>query len=162
VDWRQGTVIEIDRATGSLRLGPDVVIDREVTEADLQRRFGLRDLRMLSRHGQWAIYGFTHSVRLHETVSREQKELFGHAFGASVRVVFRNGRIESIHFLVYGDKERGWEDWSHDRERSRKILHDRILSRSLGDPPYEFSWGGVESGIDQKNSLAEIAIRWSV
>jgi hypothetical protein len=42
----------------------------------------------------------------------------------------------------------------------RKIAHDALLENELGNPPYRFSWGIVESVFDKKGGGSQIIIRF--
>lgn len=53
-----------------------------------------------------------------------------------------------------------WENWSKDEEQKLKIKHDKWFANHLGLPPYKYSWGTIESGIDIHNSTSIIVIRY--
>jgi hypothetical protein len=47
---------------------------------------------------------------------------------------------------------------SVDRELERKARHDELLHAELGQPPYRYPWGSVESGYDARDGVSEIII----
>jgi hypothetical protein len=52
-----------------------------------------------------------------------------------------------------------WSGWSKKVEDDRKRFHDEWLSAQLGDPPYNYPWGAINSYIDTRFQYsAEIAI----
>jgi len=48
--------------------------------------------------------------------------------------------------------------WDRDCELRRKAYHDAWLKTELGDPPYEYLWGTVDSTFDEKGMSSGIVI----
>jgi hypothetical protein len=48
-----------------------------------------------------------------------------------------------------------WSDWSEEREKSRKQLHDSLIRSLLGQ---DFSWGSVYSDYDSKSGFSSIGV----
>ena len=71
----------------------------------------------------------------------------------------KNDIIDSVSFSMQ-ETIPLWENWSKDEEQKLKIKHDEWLANCLGLPPYKYSWGTIESGIDIHNSTSIIVIRY--
>jgi hypothetical protein len=52
--------------------------------------------------------------------------------------------------------------WTEDNERQRQALHDTILHEWLGDPPYAYAWGRINSGYDSRSGFSEIRVAYNV
>lgn len=52
----------------------------------------------------------------------------------------------------------GEADWDRECELRRKALHDDWLKSELGNPPYEYSWGTVDSCFDEKGMSSGIVV----
>lgn len=77
--------------------------------------------------------------------------------GVIATVRFREDALEVVIILfeMVGDSE---EHWSRDRELERKAIHDKWLLAEIGPPPYRFSWGDIESLLDEKACVSEIVV----
>ena len=60
--------------------------------------------------------------------------------------------------LGFSEQELKWQDWSLEREQTKKRMHDNFLLEQLGPPPYQFPWGRVVSVFDSRNQEAYIKI----
>ena len=74
---------------------------------------------------------------------------------ASIR--FRENSLElvSVLFEMQDDTE---ANWTREREFKRKAVHDKWLLEEIGPPPYQFSWGEVESLFDEKACVSDIIV----
>lgn len=52
----------------------------------------------------------------------------------------------------------GEVDWDRECELRRKALHDSWLKSELGNPPYEYSWGTIDSCFDEKGMSSGIVV----
>ena len=43
-----------------------------------------------------------------------------------------------------------------------KEFHDSLLREELGDPPYVFEWGQVNSGYSERDVSSEISVRYNL
>jgi hypothetical protein len=113
----------------------------------LQNLFKALSLQQI--FGEWAHYSFT------------KVKISGMIF--SLTVTFKEENISSIS-LSNEDKEYGlsWEDWTLEKEMNRKKSHEIWLSKVLGEPPYRYKWGNVESFYDSKGGFSHILIRYLV
>ena len=64
--------------------------------------------------------------------------------------------------IVYNDNSSRRANWSEERELRRKKEHDKWLLKNIGDPPYEYSWGGISSDYDPRSGSSSITIRYYV
>ncbi|MGH9560071.1 MAG: hypothetical protein ACRD3S_01330 [Terracidiphilus sp.] len=56
-----------------------------------------------------------------------------------------------------------WTGWTRNVEDERKSFHDEWLRAQLGEPPYSFPWGAINSYIDTRFQYsAEIAIAYDL
>lgn len=76
-------------------------------------------------------------------------------------LVFYDNQLLEVHLALVDPSLKGWSDWSEEREAQKKQQHDAILRQCLGNGPYQFDWGSVESIFDPKGGGSEIMIRYS-
>lgn len=53
-----------------------------------------------------------------------------------------------------------WENWSQERELQKKARNDRWLKKELGEPPYVFPWGSLQSLYDPREASSYIALEY--
>lgn len=76
----------------------------------------------------------------------------------AARIFFKQGQLWMLSlYLVDGSS---WSNWSEEEEMRRKAKHDEFLNQELGNPPYVFSWGKVESIFDRKGGSSSIVINY--
>ena len=51
--------------------------------------------------------------------------------------------------------------WSEEHELERKRVHDEWLRLELGEPPYRFPWGQLESNFDSKGCASAIIVSYA-
>lgn len=51
--------------------------------------------------------------------------------------------------------------WTEELENARKRIHDDWLRAELGDPPYRYGWGSIESVFDQRSCIGDLIISYS-
>lgn len=89
----------------------------------------------------------------------EPMELWSIEF--SVRLTFNpNDKLEMLKMWFYDDEKDPWKNWSKEREIEIKNKQDQFLEQHLGKPPYEYTWGGLESSFDLKGGFSSIVIRY--
>lgn len=76
-------------------------------------------------------------------------------------VLFRNDRLHQVWILMAIPHDRDPDGWSREHELGRKTLHDAWLRREVGDPPYQYAWGKIESEFDEKGCVSEIIISYA-
>ena len=74
---------------------------------------------------------------------------------ASVR--FREDSLELVS-LLFAMKDDTGVSWTREREFERKAIHDKWLLEEIGPPPYQFSWGEIESLFDEKACVSDIIV----
>ena len=72
-------------------------------------------------------------------------------------VLFDGEAIDRVILAMRLPSETG-NDWSEHVEHERKRHHDAWLSAHLGEPPYQYAWGQVESEYDSKGCASAIII----
>lgn len=50
--------------------------------------------------------------------------------------------------------------WTVEQELERKRVHDNWLLNEVGQPPYRFSWGRLESNYDPKGCTSAIIVNY--
>lgn len=80
----------------------------------------------------------------------------------TLSLYFYGQQLEAAE-LMYSGSELGssWADWSLEKERKRKQIHDEWLTKVLGKWPCSFSWGEISSEYDPKGGYSSIFIRYS-
>jgi len=80
--------------------------------------------------------------------------------GVAAAVHFEGAKLRTVswQFELPPDKE---AVWSVEHELERKQLHDDWLQRELGDPPYRFPWGHLESNFDSKGCASAIIVTYA-
>ena len=53
-----------------------------------------------------------------------------------------------------------WEKWSNELEKNNKKMNDEFLLNYLGQPPYNYKWGLIDSYYDSRTSFSVMAIRY--
>ena len=77
-----------------------------------------------------------------------------------VTLVFNKNRLSEVRFYIDTPIAKNWTDWTIENEKERKITHDNFLLHNIGEPPYKFNWGTVESVQDIKNNESNIILRY--
>lgn len=74
---------------------------------------------------------------------------------------FSDGELVEVHLYVETIAGKSWATYSSQSEMAQKLKNDNWLQKVLGlTPPYIFSWGKIESVIDQKGGMAFILLRY--
>lgn len=74
---------------------------------------------------------------------------------------FTNEALAEIHLHPVVNEERSWATYSLQSEMAHKLNDDNFLQKIIGTkPPYVFSWGVIESLLDEKNGTAYILVRY--
>lgn len=78
-------------------------------------------------------------------------------------VLYFHGESLTMVNLCHDDPKYGtsWEDWTLEKEMSRKGTHDQWLSAILGDRR-SFPWGRVGSEYDQRSGGSSIVISYEL
>ncbi len=76
-------------------------------------------------------------------------------------VTFFEGILDSVNLSPdWPGSPQSWAEWSLASELDKKAKNDTLLDKTLGLPPYAFSWGKVESSYDQKSGGSGIHISY--
>jgi len=80
--------------------------------------------------------------------------------GVTAAVQFEGAKLRTIswQFDLPPNKE---AVWSVEHELERKQMHDDWLRRELGEPPYRFPWGYLESNYDSKGCASAIIVTYA-
>ncbi len=87
----------------------------------------------------------------------------------AVSMTFEEGRLALVNLSLRDDGESAsWEEWSAQRERSRKAKHDAWLEEALGAPAredemgahYDYAWGRVLSTFDPRSGASYIVVSY--
>ena len=71
------------------------------------------------------------------------------------------GRLSIVSLsLSTDDIIPSWENWSEERELNNKSLNDKWLRKSIGKPPYNYSWGTIDSSYDPRSASSSIVIAY--
>lgn len=131
----------IDQNTGSISFDGGELKPRVELSCFLQSELGGRAKKLL-QHSEWQNF----SVPL------------GNSFDAVL--VFRNDVLVEVRLCKRTAKTTTWASWTEEKEANRKATHDALLAQELGEPPYRYSWGIVESFFDSKGGGSQILIRY--
>jgi hypothetical protein len=55
-----------------------------------------------------------------------------------------------------------WENWSEEKELSRRERHNKWLEDNIGKNQYKYSWGSISSTYDPRSGASSITINYSV
>ena len=96
----------------------------------------------------------------YHTFSVGSYELAG--LSLSVSLGFYGEQLETIG-LFHDAKALGssWADWSEEKERQRKQIHDQWLRALTGHASHVYTWGEIWSGFDPKSGSSSIVIQYS-
>jgi hypothetical protein len=59
------------------------------------------------------------------------------------------------------EPDENWANWSEANELARKKLHDDVLANTIGQPPYRYPWGEIQSMYDPRSGGSSISIHYS-
>lgn len=131
----------IDQRTGSIELlGGEVKPFLKLSNF-LETELGRRAKKGLE-HGEWLNY----DARIGDSLNAV--------------FVFKDGALVEARLSKRSPEESSWATWSEAEESRRKAAHDDLLKQELGNPPYRFLWGVVESVLDQKGGGSQIIVRY--
>ena len=75
---------------------------------------------------------------------------------------FSDGELVEIHLHSVTDGERNWTKYSSQSETAHKLGNDNWLQKTFSKaPPYAFSWGAIESVLDQKGGMTFVLLRYA-
>lgn len=75
----------------------------------------------------------------------------------------KNDLLEFVDLaLMHNGNVPSWDNWSETEERKRKDEHDKWLEKSIGRPPYKYSWGEISSDYDPRSGSSTITIRYKL
>ncbi|MFS0653841.1 hypothetical protein [Bacillus sp. 179-C3.3 HS] len=77
-----------------------------------------------------------------------------------ITLFFDNEKLKEVHLSEFINGL-SWDNWTEDVELAKKKSHDQWLLTSLGEKPYDYSWGYVESIFDKKGCVSSIIIRYT-
>ena len=80
--------------------------------------------------------------------------------GVAAIVHFEGAKLRTVSWQIELPPQKE-EVWSEAHELERKRLHDEWLKRELGNPPYRFSWGRLESTYDSKGCASAIIVSYA-
>jgi hypothetical protein len=80
--------------------------------------------------------------------------------GVTATLTFEGQRLHTVAWLftLGADKE---NDWTEALELERKRIHDDWLVSALGQPPYRYDWGVVESAYDARGCASDIIVAYA-
>lgn len=79
--------------------------------------------------------------------------------GIAATLVFKGDRLHQVWVLMEIPSDETGE-WTMEIERQRKALHDKWLHAEIGEPPYEYAWGRINSEFDAKGCVSEIIVTY--
>ncbi len=79
--------------------------------------------------------------------------------GIGATAQFYGDRLEVI-FVWFSMPDDSDDNWNEAHERLRMKVHDEWLQIELGEPPYRFAWGRIESVFDAKGCEGEIHVSY--
>jgi hypothetical protein len=152
----EGNNMLINAETGEFLLFDNFTCYRHMPIEEFEQKIDHKKIRGKEE------YAYTNFL-LHPQKKEEQYFL--------VSLSFNEKKVLAIIEIIITDSEAllSWSDWSEERERKRKKIHDEWLEAELErrvsrkfpwSDPYEFSWGGVGSGYDAKGGSSLIYLRY--
>jgi len=80
--------------------------------------------------------------------------------GVAGSAIFEGDRLRQLSVLLRlpSDDTTGWSD---EAEQQRLALHDAWLKAELGEPPYRYSWGQIESSYDARGGITDIVFAYA-
>ena len=85
----------------------------------------------------------------------------GNKVNCEILLVFHKGKLEIVIMSPnWISNYTSWHNWNLDNELKKKKKNDKLLQQYLGDPPYIYKWGNIESIYDQKSGSSEIIIKY--
>ncbi|MDG5471457.1 hypothetical protein P6709_06835 [Jeotgalibacillus sp. ET6] len=88
---------------------------------------------------------------------KDTKDINGKRF--LITLFFISERLKEVHLseVMNGIS---CSNWTEDIESEKKKSHDKWLLKILGNGPYVYSWGTVESTFDKKGAVSSIILRY--
>ena len=95
----------------------------------------------------------------HCSFNAKAQKIAGHPF--IITLYFKRSTLTNLELFADDDQfGTSWDDWSEEKELERKKFHETWLKSVLGDPPYHYDWGSVESHYDAKGGSSSISIKY--
>lgn len=132
---------------GKVDMGPGLVIEPGLTEAKfLNSPVGMAATVFVKN-------GVHHSYKLQNTDVEGKNFL--------PLLYFSGGVLTEIHLHSVAVDEKNWAAYSSQSEATHKLDNDSWLQKTLGvAPPYAFSWGAIESVLDQNGGMTFVLLRY--
>lgn len=134
----------IDASTGSLVLGKVRLAPRSGVAELIASELG-KQVREVSHSGVMRSY----SLALEEGGQQ-----------MSYVLSFVDGNLMMAIAAAVLPNEGGWDDWSPNVERQRRLRNDAMLRDWLGTTKGQFRWGYAESGVDPKTGSSIISVSY--
>jgi len=81
---------------------------------------------------------------------------------ADLTLYFYHQQLESLSIVASDDRfGASWDDWSEEKELSRKQFHDLWLADIAVSANAYFLWGQLSSDYDAKSGFSAIHLRYS-
>lgn len=79
-----------------------------------------------------------------------------------VSLYFNNQNLWMMNMrLNTSEGSKDWDSWSKDEEEQIHRLHNQLLHKMIGLPPYIYSWGKITSDFDMRVGSAVITINFN-
>lgn len=76
-----------------------------------------------------------------------------------VGAIFKDDVLHQL-FICMPIENDDIEHWTEAHELERKAVHDSWLRAELGDPPYVYPWGRIESDYDARGCASDIIVTY--
>ena len=77
-------------------------------------------------------------------------------------IYFTDGVVSEIQLHLYEDDDnKAWAHYSRQSQINKKDQIDNWLMKALGAPPYNYTWGEIETVYDQRGGSVFILLRYA-
>ena len=138
----------IDINTGELCVdGSECKIDPSLhKDTFLESKFGQGAQELVSNEG-WSTF------KINPCSIKENIFLVG--------LTFYENKVSELSLIHIAPNEiHTWANYTVEKEKDRKVIHDEYLKKNFGKSPYQFPWGQIISVFDEKGGFSEIVIRY--
>lgn len=133
--------MKIQIIDGSVTFSDDTMKRHMDRQAFLRSRIG-ESAKAIVANGPWITYNFSPET------------------GIACNAIFRNERLFQLSIMIRLPSD-DTNKWSDAAEQKRQDLHDEWLQAELGNPPYRYVWGQIESGLDRRDGFSDIVVAYA-
>jgi len=138
----------INKDDGEINLG-EILVNPKLTFSEFKKTEYFQLFKLFVGNPPWKSY----------VINDIKVKLGSIKYRADLVIYFKKEKIESADFGLIEVGE-DLPKWDQKTEEHKKSYYDDLLEKTLGIPPYNYSWGKVESYYDPKGCTSGILVSY--